>query len=593
MTALALTVTTAGYAAYVNAKNNGTNALLVASVGVTSAVFNPTAALTALPGEIKRLSTISGGVIAANTIHVTINDSSADTYALLGIGIYLSDGTLFATFGQATTILEKSSQAAMLLACDIQFANIAASSLTFGDTDFQLNQATTTALGVIQLATNAQAIAGTDSQLAVVPAAMLATLDARLGAGAPTTFVQTLLSAATAVIFRTALAIKGAALYDPGHGNGLDADTLDGNQGAYYAPINSGALTGVPTAPTAAAGTNSAQLATTAFMQNALVPMAPLASPALTGVPTAPTAALGTNSTQIATMAAVQAAITALIGGAPGALDTLKELADSIGDNANYAASVTTALAARAALTGAAFTGAISAPAVTSGGSAVWTTGNLSPIPAGANTITTGTTVSSGNPPNMAGLASATNANVALTISNNNNVSASAVVGFLRGGQFAAFFGIDTDNQWKVGGWSMGAAAYRVVHEGLGAVNLPGSLTVAGQTVSGGGFQISDERLKYSITDLAPRPLHRVLNHKQWLMLDTDKYGCGATAQNVLDHTPEYTGEFDHPCGEKRLGVDKAGIALEQSLWAGGQVDALHDIVRKLSSRLAALECAA
>ena len=38
---------------------------------------------------------------------------------------------------------------------------------------------------------------------------------------------------------------------------------------------------------------------------------APLASPALTGIPTAPTPALGTNSTQIATMAAVQAELSA------------------------------------------------------------------------------------------------------------------------------------------------------------------------------------------------------------------------------------------------------------------------------------------
>lgn len=48
--------------------------------------------------------------------------------------------------------------------------------------------------------------------------------------------------------------------------------------------------------------------------------------------------------------AAVAAAITALVGGAPTALDTLKELADAINDDANFAASVTTALAGKAAL---------------------------------------------------------------------------------------------------------------------------------------------------------------------------------------------------------------------------------------------------
>ena len=76
-------------------------------------------------------------------------------------------------------------------------------------------------------------------------------------------------------------------------------------------------------------------------------PKPSLASPALTGTPTAPTAASATNTTQIATTAFVQTAVSNLIGGAPGALDTLKELADAINDDASYAASVTTALSGK------------------------------------------------------------------------------------------------------------------------------------------------------------------------------------------------------------------------------------------------------
>lgn len=81
--------------------------------------------------------------------------------------------------------------------------------------------------------------------------------------------------------------------------------------------------------------------------QTALNLKANLASPALTGTPTAPTAASATNTTQIATTAFVQTAVSNLIGGAPGALDTLKELADAINDDASYAASVTTALSGK------------------------------------------------------------------------------------------------------------------------------------------------------------------------------------------------------------------------------------------------------
>ncbi|WP_435807522.1 tail fiber protein [Salmonella enterica] len=148
------------------------------------------------------------------------------------------------------------------------------------------------------------------------------------------------------------------------------------------APIESPSLTGTPSAPTAAQGTNSTQIANTAFVKaaitalingapgtldtlkeiaaainndpnfsttinNALALKAPLASPALTGVPTAPTAAQGTNNTQIATTAYVRAAISALVGSSPEALDTLNELAAALGNDPNFATTMTNALAGK------------------------------------------------------------------------------------------------------------------------------------------------------------------------------------------------------------------------------------------------------
>lgn len=62
---------------------------------------------------------------------------------------------------------------------------------------------------------------------------------------------------------------------------------------------------------------------------------APKASPEFTGIPTAPTANSGTNSTQIATTAFVKNAIAALVGSAPAALDTLEELARALAGDAN------------------------------------------------------------------------------------------------------------------------------------------------------------------------------------------------------------------------------------------------------------------
>jgi hypothetical protein len=179
---------------------------------------------------------------------------------------------------------------------------------------------------------------------------------------------------------------------------------------AAKAPLASPALTGTPTAPTAAPATSTTQIATTAFVQEALsgagagdmlksvydttnngkvdvaesaeaVPWmgvtgkpssfapsahnhptsevtgldaalagkAPLVSPALTGTPTAPTATGGTNSTQIATTAFVAAAITAVINGAPGALDTLNELAAALGNDGDFATTITNGLAEKLA----------------------------------------------------------------------------------------------------------------------------------------------------------------------------------------------------------------------------------------------------
>lgn len=121
-----------------------------------------------------------------------------------------------------------------------------------------------------------------------------------------------------------------------------------------YAPKESPTLTGTPKAPTAPAGTNTTQIASTAFVQavvtalnNALALKAPLVSPSLTGTPTAPTATQTANNTQVATTAFVKAAIAALVASSPAALDTLNELAAALGNDPNFATTMTNALAGK------------------------------------------------------------------------------------------------------------------------------------------------------------------------------------------------------------------------------------------------------
>ncbi|MFZ4411036.1 MAG: hypothetical protein ACOYOH_27080 [Paracraurococcus sp.] len=108
----------------------------------------------------------------------------------------------------------------------------------------------------------------------------------------------------------------------------------------------------------------------------AVAQRAPLASPALTGTPTVPNAAAGTNTAQAANTAFVQAAITALVGGAGTGLDTLGEIAAAINNDAAFYSTVATALAARAALAGARFTGRISVAPVTLNGGTAYAAGS-------------------------------------------------------------------------------------------------------------------------------------------------------------------------------------------------------------------------
>lgn len=84
---------------------------------------------------------------------------------------------------------------------------------------------------------------------------------------------------------------------------------------------------------------------------------APIASPALTGTPTVPTASKGTSTDQIASTAFVAQAIAALVNSAPGALDTLQELAAALGNDANFATTVTNALAGKVSKSGDTMTG--------------------------------------------------------------------------------------------------------------------------------------------------------------------------------------------------------------------------------------------
>ena len=87
-----------------------------------------------------------------------------------------------------------------------------------------------------------------------------------------------------------------------------------------------------------------------------------LASPTLTGTPLAPTAAAATNTTQIATTAFVRGEVTALVNSATATLDTLGEIATALGNDANLSTTLTTAIGLKAPLASPTFTGTVTIP---------------------------------------------------------------------------------------------------------------------------------------------------------------------------------------------------------------------------------------
>ncbi|EIC3509989.1 prophage tail fiber N-terminal domain-containing protein [Salmonella enterica subsp. enterica serovar Oranienburg] len=74
---------------------------------------------------------------------------------------------------------------------------------------------------------------------------------------------------------------------------------------------------------------------------------APLNSPALAGTPTTPTPDLSATGREIANAAFVRALIASLVDAVPETLNTLKELADALGNDPNFATTMTNALAGK------------------------------------------------------------------------------------------------------------------------------------------------------------------------------------------------------------------------------------------------------
>ena len=218
---------------------------------------------------------------------------------------------------------------------------------------YTAQDATTTQKGIVQLSSDTNS---TSETLAATPKAVKAAYDLAAGkapsshthpwnqiTGVPTASLTakgiTQLSSATnstsEVLAATPKAVKAAY------------DLANGKYTAQNATTTQKGIVQLSSATNSTSETLAATPKAVKAVMDETNKKAPLNSPALTGTPTTPTAAQGTNSTQIASTAFVMAAIAALVDSSPDALNTLNELAAALGNDPNFATTMTNALAGK------------------------------------------------------------------------------------------------------------------------------------------------------------------------------------------------------------------------------------------------------
>jgi len=160
-------ITNAGLAALASVGTLGPVNLTNIQIG--SGAFALSGTVTALQSELFSLTPIGSSVPATGTVHMTFEDMTTAAYNVTEIGIFTSTGVLFAYYSAATPFLVKTSGNIALFSVDLFVTNAAPGSLTTPAASFNLPPATTTVAGVIELSTQAQALAGTNNTTAMTP----------------------------------------------------------------------------------------------------------------------------------------------------------------------------------------------------------------------------------------------------------------------------------------------------------------------------------------------------------------------------------------------------------------------------------------
>jgi hypothetical protein len=361
-----------------------------------------------------------------------------------------------------------------------------------------------------------------------------------------------------------------------------------------------------------------------------------LASPSFTGTPTAPTPAQSDNTNRLATTAYVVAKFAALIGASPGTLDALNELAAALGNDPNFAASMATALGLKldkaggtisadlhlrtaglgglsmqtGGVNGAGFVGFYTKEGTRRGlvgwsngtnlridgengwgwefgarplfaGATPWDSGNLAPVDlASTQTVTGQKSFIAPNQPMISTGAVGT----ALMVTGTS--TGPAIFAFHRPGIFATFFGIDTDNQLKVGGWSNGANTYALYHQGndgagsgLDADLFRGAAPDVAASANSIAKRGGDGSLQASLFYFSAWGSGFHMSDANWVRVYGDKgLATGGTVQaGVVRETSDARTKFDYqPLHDAGDLVDRTNVYRGKKRTADGLIDALY-----------------
>ena len=183
-----LVITEAGKQALVNATQTGTAQLTLSTIAVGSGQYTPEADQTALQNEIKRLPIIQASAVEDHVIHVAYQDDSTDSYNAYEVGVYTSDGILFAVYSSNELLIAKSANTTCLLTVDMIIDDLDVSDISFGDVEFAMGQATTESAGTVEIATQAEVDAGEDAYRVITPATLATSFATRFASSFATAF---------------------------------------------------------------------------------------------------------------------------------------------------------------------------------------------------------------------------------------------------------------------------------------------------------------------------------------------------------------------------------------------------------------------